>query len=354
MSRRGCARQLMTIHIGLIGGGNITDTHARAARAIPAVDIAAIYGTNTDKVRHLCQEHGGTPYADFEAFLAHRPMDLVAIGSPSGLHASHGIAAARRGLHVLVEKPIDIVTEQADALIAETEKAGVKLGVFFQDRFNPDICRLKRLVDSGVLGTPILADARVKWYRPPEYYAKSRWRGTWALDGGGALINQGVHTVDLLLWLFGNVVRVQARMATALHAIEAEDTLLALLEFSNGALGVLQTATSTYPGYPRRLELTGSRGTVILEQDKLVAAHLQNPHPDLLGSGNGDQNESASSPVISDARGHQAVLEDFIRAIKKNLRPACDGREARRSLALVEAIYAACRTGERTPVSWPS
>src|SRR5437879_7768130 len=215
MSRRGCARQIMTIHIGLIGGGNITDTHARAARAIPAVDIAAIYGTNTDKVRHLCQEHGGTPYADFEAFLAHCPMDLVAIGSPSGLHASHGIAAARRALHVLVEKPIDIVTERADALIAETEKAGVKLGVFFQDRFKPDICHLKRLVDSGVLGAPILADARVKWYRPPEYYAKSRWRGTWALDGGGALINQGVHTVDLLLWLFGNVVRVQARMVTA-------------------------------------------------------------------------------------------------------------------------------------------
>src|SRR3989441_10890115 len=245
MSRRGCARQLMTIHIGLIGGGNITDTHARAARAIPAVDIAAIYGTNTDKVRPLCQEHGGTPYADFEAFLAHRPMDLVAIGSPSGLHASHGIAAARRGLHVLVEKPIDIVTERADALIAETEKAGVKLGVFFQDRFKPDICRLQRLVDSGVLGTPILADARVKWYRPPEYYSGSRWRGTWALDGGGALINQGVHTLDLLLWLLGDVERVYAKTITALHQIETEDTVVATLEFASGVIGTLEAGTST-------------------------------------------------------------------------------------------------------------
>lgn len=340
----------MTIRIGLIGGGNITDTHARAARAIPGVEIVAIYGTNVDKVRRLCHEHGGTPCSDFEAFLEHRPMDLVAIGSPSGLHATHGIAAARRGLHVLVEKPIDITTERADALIAETEKSGVKLGVFFQDRFKPDICRLKRLIDSGALGTPILADARVKWYRPPEYYAQSRWRGTLALDGGGALINQGVHTVDLLLWLFGDVVAVQARMATALHAIEAEDTLVALLEFANGALGVLQAATSAYPGYPRRLELTGTEGTLILEQDRLIGAHLRNSHPDLPGSGNSDQDERASSPVVSDARGHQAVLEDFIRAMGNNSRPACDGREARRSLALVEAIYAACRKGQRVPV----
>ncbi len=341
----------MTIHIGLIGGGNITDTHARAARAIPGVEVAAIYGANREKVDRLCREYGGVPYADLEAFLAHRPMDLVAIGSPSGLHATHGMAAARRGLHVLVEKPIDITIERADALIAETEKSGVKLGVFFQDRFKPDICRLKRLVDSGALGKPILADARVKWYRPPEYYAESSWRGTRALDGGGALINQGVHTVDLLLWLFGDVVRLQAQAARALHAIEAEDTLVALLEFANGALGVIQTATSAYPGYPRRLELTGSEGTVIVEHDRLVAADLRSRPPDLVWSGNADQNESASSPVVSDARGHQAVLEDFIRAIENNSRPACDGHAARRSLALVEAIYAACRTRESVPVS---
>jgi UDP-N-acetyl-2-amino-2-deoxyglucuronate dehydrogenase len=341
----------MTIHIGLIGGGNITDTHARAARGIPGVEVAAIYGTNREKVDRLCLEYGGVPYADLEAFLAHGPMELVAIGSPSGLHAAHGIAAARRGLHVLVEKPIDITTERADRLIEETEKAGVKLGVFFQDRFKPGICGLKRLVDSGVLGRPILADARVKWYRPPEYYARSRWRGTLALDGGGALINQGVHTVDLLVWLLGDVAHVQARMATALHAIEAEDTLVALLGFANGALGVLETATSIYPGYPRRLELTGSQGTLILEQDRLVGAHLRTPHVDLAGMENEGPSESASSPVVADARGHQAVLEDFIRAIRNSSRPACDGREARRSLALVEAIYRACCTGDRVPVN---
>ena len=337
----------MTTYIGLIGGGNITETHARAARALPGVEIVAIHGTNAEKVARLCREYGGKPYADLAQFLAHRPMDLVTIGSPSGLHAAQGIAAARCGLHVLTEKPIDITTERADALIAEADKAGVKLGVFFQDRCKPDILRVKKAVDSGVLGRPILADARVKWFRPPEYYAKSQWRGTWSLDGGGALINQAVHTVDLMLWLFGEVVSVQAASKTSLHAIEAEDTLVALLEFASGALGVLQATTSAYPGYPRQLELTGSEGTLIIAQDRLFAADLRNPPADLRCGGKADENPSASSPVVSDVRGHQSVLEDFLQSIQANTTPRCDGREGRRSLALVEAIYKACRTGER-------
>src|SRR6202795_2892979 len=337
----------MTTHIGLIGGGNISETHARAARGIPDVEIAAVFGTNAEKVDRLCREYGGKPYGDYAEFLAHRPMDLVAMGSPSGLHAEQGIAAARHGLHVLTEKPIDITVERADVLIAETRKAGVQLGVFFQDRCKPDILSVKNAVDAGVLGKPILADARVKWYRPPEYYANSRWRGTWDLDGGGALINQAIHTLDLMLWIFGAVKAVQATCRTTLHAIEAEDTLIAMLEFANGALGVLQAATSAFPGYPRRLELTGSEGTLIIEQDRLLAADLKGPFPDLLKSSEAEKNPSSFSPVVSDARGHQAVLEDFLRAIRTNTKPRCDGQEGRRSLALVQTIYEACRTGKR-------
>ncbi len=340
----------MTTHVGLIGGGNITETHARAARAIPGVEIAAIYGTNAERAARLCKENGGTPFVDLEKFLAHRPMDFVVIGSPSGLHAEQGIAAARCGLHVLTEKPIDITTERADALISECEKAGVKLGVIFQDRSKPGIHRLKTFLESGSLGKPIMIDARVKWYRPPEYYGNSRWRGTLALDGGGPLINQGVHTVDLILWLLGDVVSVQAQMKTALHAIESEDTLVALLEFRSGALGTLIAATSAYPGSPRRVEITGSEGTVILEHDRVIRADLRTPHPEIAGSEPGDQNQSATSAVVSDIRGHQAILEDFLRAIKTNSRPSCDGKEGRRSLALVEAIYASARSGDRVPV----
>jgi len=201
----------VNISIGLIGGGNISDTHARAVRAVPGASVAAIYGTNIVKVRRLADEYGGQAYAELAAFLAHRPMDMVIIGSPSGVHAGHGIAAVQRGLHVLVEKPIDINTSRASALIEEAQTAGVKLGVIFQDRLKPGIQQLKELVNRGTLGSPILADARVKWYRPPEYYSNSPWRGTHALDGGAALINQGIHTVDLLLWLLGDVRRVQAR-----------------------------------------------------------------------------------------------------------------------------------------------
>jgi UDP-N-acetyl-2-amino-2-deoxyglucuronate dehydrogenase len=340
----------MATHIGLIGGGNITDTHARAARAIAGVEIAAIYGTNASKVNGLCREHGGTPYLDFAAFLAHRPMDLVAIGSPSGLHAAQGIAAAQRGLHVLTEKPIDISTRRADDLIQATDRAGVKLGVLFQDRVKPGIRELRDWIRARVLGRPLLADAKVKWYRPPEYYSGSRWRGTITLDGGGAVINQAVHTLDLLLWLLGDVVRVQARTATALHAIEVEDTAIAVLEFGSGALGVIQATTAAYPGYARRIEITGTEGTVILEQDRILAANLRHPHS-IPRAAAADENQSASSAVVSDVRGHQALFEDFLRAVEQDTTPICDGREGRRSIALVEAIYRAAREGGAESVS---
>nr|HEV7954261.1 Gfo/Idh/MocA family oxidoreductase [Candidatus Acidoferrales bacterium] len=340
----------MPTYIGLIGGGNITDTHARAALAIPGVEISAIYGTHPEKTAKLCANYGGSPFADIEKFMAHRPMDLVIIGSPSGLHAEHGIKAARHGLHVLTEKPIDISTARADALVAECEKSKVKLGVLFQDRTKPDVHRLKKFLAEGALGKLILADAQVKWHRSPEYYGNSSWRGKLALDGG-ALLNQGVHTVDLLLWLMGDVVSVQAQMATSLHNIEAEDTITALLEFANGAIGTLIATTSAYPGYPRRIELTGSEGTVILEHDKIIRADLKTPRPELLNKNeSADQNQSATSATVSDTRGHQALIEDFLRAIKTNSRPLCDGIEARRSVALIEAIYEAARSGERTSV----
>ncbi len=340
----------MTIRIGLIGGGNITETHARAARAIPNVEIAAIFGANAEKVARLCKEHGGKPYQDLETFLAHRPMNAVILGSPSGLHAAQGIAAAKRGLHVLTEKPIDTTTHSADTLIEAAKQANVKLAVIFQDRLKPDIQKLKQWMDADVLGKPLLVDARVKWYRPPEYYAASKWRGTIALDGGGALINQGIHTVDLLVWLLGDVARVQARTATLLHRIEAEDTAIAALEFASGALGTLHATTAAYPGYPRRVEITGTQGSVVLEHDRIIAADLRNPPPNLKSNSFGDANLSASSAAVTDFRGHQAVIEDFLQAIARDSAPVCDGAEGRRSLALVEAIYRAARQEQRVDV----
>lgn len=334
------------IRLGIVGGGNISNTHARAAREIEGIEIAAIYGRNREKSAQLGQLYGAMVYEDFETFLDHKPMDMVAIGSPSGLHAEQGIAAARHGLHVLVEKPIDIKTERANALIAECERANVKLGVFFQDRTAPDLRKLSELINAGRLGKPINVSASVKWYRPPEYYSQSRWRGTIALDGGGALINQGVHTVDLLLWLMGDVAKVYARAITALQKIEVEDTVAALLEFTNGAIGTLEAATSIYPGYPRRLELTGSEGTIIVEDDHIISADLREPLADRHESEPRSFSLRNTSPVVSDVSGHRRILEDFVRAIETDGTPLCDGHEALRSLNLVRAIYESSRTGQ--------
>ena len=334
----------MRFHVGLVGGGNITETHARAVQAIPEAELVAVYGVNSNKVARIAEQFGGKAYSDYQEFLAHRPMEVVAIGSPSGLHADHGIAAARRGIHVLTEKPLEINSSRADAFIAEAGRAGVKLGVMFQDRVKPGIQQLRRLIDSGSVGKILYADARVKWYRPPEYYSGSQWRGTLALDGGGALINQAVHTVDLLLYLLGDVMRVQARTGTRFHRIEAEDTALAILEFHSGVLGTLQATTAAYPGYPRRVEITGSEGTVILEHDRIIAADLRNPPSKFVLGSESDRNLSASSATVSDFRGHQALFEDFFHAIEYNSEPVCSGREGRRSVALMDAIYRAANS----------
>ena len=337
-------------HIGIIGGGGISQTHAQAAQEIDGVEISACYGDNFEKTARLAELHGATVYRDLASFLKHRPMDIVIIGSPSALHAEQGIAAARQGLHVLTEKPIDVTTTRADALIRECEQAGVKLGVCFQDRVSTDIVRLKQLIDQGRMGKPIICSGYVKWYRPPEYYSNSRWRGTRALDGG-ALMNQGVHTIDLLLWLMGDVERVYARTVTALHQIEVEDTTVATLEFRNGAVGTIEAGTSIYPGYQRRIEVSGSEGTIVLEHDRIVRADLRSPDPTLVNSNEGNTNASASSPIVSDVKGHRRLIEDFVRTIDEDRQPVCDGREARRSVALIEAIYESSRKGLPVSVS---
>lgn len=291
-----------------------------------------------ERAEQLAGAHGAAAYDALDRFLDREALDIVAVGTPSGLHAEHATAAARRGIHVLVEKPIDVTTARADALIATARAAGVTLGVIFQDRVKPAVRDLKSRVTSGALGRLLLVRAQVPWWRPPEYYRDSTWRGTWALDGGGALINQAIHTVDLLLWLCGPVTRVFGRTATRFHQIDVEDTAVAVLEFASGAIGTLEAATCAYPGRARRLEITGSRATSILDGDRLVA----------VGGATdaGHMPQNAASPAVSDVTAHRDVFIDFIHACQTGAAPCCDGRDARRSLALVEAIYQSSRNGE--------
>lgn len=331
------------MRVGIVGGGNISDTHARAAASIPGVEVVAVHGANHERTARLAAAHGAVACDDYDRFLE-RPLDLVIIGSPSGRHSEQGIAAARHGLHVLVEKPIDISTERADALIAAADAARVKLGVIFQDRLHPAVAEIKSLVDAGALGAPVMISGRVKWFRPPEYYAQSHWRGTFALDGGGALINQAIHTVDLVQWLFGPVARVFGTTATRVHEIEVEDTAAAVINFASGAIGTLEAATSVFPGYERRLEVTGTEGTLVLTHDRLERVDLRSGSRTVSAAA-GDQNASASSPVVADVSAHRRVIENFIRAIETGGRPVCDGREGRKSVELVQAVYQSARTG---------
>jgi UDP-N-acetyl-2-amino-2-deoxyglucuronate dehydrogenase len=331
------------MRVGFTGGGNITDTHIRAVQGVPGLQAVGVCGPNATKVGELATRDGLIAAPSLASLLDQTPLDLVCIGSPSGVHADEIALAASRGCHVLCEKPVDITLERVDAAIEAVEQAGVSLGVFFQDRCTPALREAHAAIAEGRLGQVLLVDARVKWYRGPEYYRNAAWRGTPSLDGGGALMNQGIHTVDLVLYLLGDVTEVHARAATLLHEIAVEDTLIASMAFASGAIGTLQATTAAYPGYPRRVEITGTEGTLIIEHDRIAAWDLKSGHVD--GTTLTSATRSASTAVVADATPHRRVVEDFVAALAERRRPACDGREGRRSIALAEALYASARTG---------
>ncbi len=294
-----------------------------------------MYGPTIHRAQILAAASGAPAYDQLDAFFDSQPIDMVAIGTPSGLHGAHGAAAARRGIHVLVEKPLEITLARADALIGVADRTGVTLGVIFQDRVKPEIRDLKARLDAGEVGALRLVRAQVPWWRPPAYYRDSRWRGTWALDGGGALMNQAIHTVDLVVWLCGPVARVYGKTATQCHDIEVEDTAVAVLEFASGALGTLEATTCAFPGRPRRIEISGPLGTLVLEGDRLERG----------GQGQAPAPQNASSPVVADVSAHRDVFLDFMHAMRTGSPPCCVGRDARRSVAVIEAIYESSRRG---------
>jgi UDP-N-acetyl-2-amino-2-deoxyglucuronate dehydrogenase len=340
------ASRMPTTNVGLIGAGNISSTHARALAAIAGVKLAAVCAPRLDRAQALADSVGARAYDALDRFFDAQPLEMVVVGTPSGLHGEHAAAAIGRGIHVLVEKPLEITVARVDALIAAADRAGVTLGVVFQDRVKPDVQALKTIVESGALGPLSVVHAQVPWWRPPEYYRDSQWRGTAALDGGGVLMNQAIHTVDLLVWLCGPVTRVAGRTATRFHDIAVEDTAVAVLEFANGALATLDATTCAYPGRPRRLEISGAKGTAILDGDRLVA-------PDGAPPGSDPPPQNVASPVVSDVSAHRDLFVDFIRAVRDRTAPCCDGREARRSVEVIEAIYQSSRQGRPIDIGSP-
>jgi len=331
------------VGIGILGCGNVAAIHAEAIRHVPGLRLAAVCSRSSASARSLGERFDVAWHTDFEQFLADPSLQAVSICTPSGTHSELGCAAARHGKHVLVEKPIDVSLAAADSLIRACEHAGVCLGVSLQSRFLDAPRTLKGAIDAGRLGTPVAASAYIKWYRSPDYYRSASWRGTLALDGGGALINQAIHTVDLLRWMMGPVENLSALSARRFHSqIEGEDALVAALRFRNGALGVIEAGTSMFPGFKRRLEITGTEGTAILDGDNITTWALRD------GSGNPappsrDVADGSSNPMAIDFEGHRRVTEDFAAAIREGRNPLVDGYQGRQSLELVLTAYESAR-----------
>ncbi|HYK31661.1 MAG TPA: Gfo/Idh/MocA family oxidoreductase [Streptosporangiaceae bacterium] len=336
---------------GIIGAGVIATTHAEAITRVPGARLAAVTDTSLESAKRLAELSGCAAEPDIDALLARDDVDIVAVCVPSGLHAEVGVAAAAAGKHLIVEKPIDVTLEAADRLIGAARATGVKLTVISQHRFDPGIVELRRLIDDGALGTLLLGEASTKWYRSQAYYDSGTWRGTWALDGG-SLMNQGVHYVDLLLACMGPVAEVTAITATQTHQIEVEDVALALLRFRSGAVGTIVSSTSVYPGLAQRLEISGTQGTVVIEDGEIISRGLAGEPADGQTADRqpDGQPTGASTPDIGIAS-HVAQIAEFVDAIEHDREPSPTAQDGRAAMEVVLAVYESAR--ERRTVKIP-
>lgn len=324
---------------GIIGIGNVSSIHARCIQQISNCQLIAICSRSEQKAKKAGEEYGVLYCTDFMDLIKRDDIDVVSICTPSGMHVEPALAAARAGKHVIVEKPIEITLERTDLIINACQQANVKFAVIFQHRFDEAAQKLKQAVRQGQLGKLILGDAYVKWHRTQEYYDQAGWRGTLQWDGGGALINQSIHTIDLLQWIMGPVKSVYGRIGTFTHCIEGEDLGLALLTFENGAMGIIEGATCTYPGFPERLEIHGEKGSVILEGGKIKSWDIQGENGLKEAFEASLQKSGAADPMAIGIAGHLAQYLDFINAIRENREPLVNGIEGGKALEIVLAIY---------------
>jgi predicted dehydrogenase len=341
----------MAFGFGIVGCGVISQFHAKAIAELRGAKLVACSDTRAESADRFAAAHGCKSYHSLDDMLADNDVAVVTVATPSGLHMVPAVAAAQAGKHVIVEKPLEVTLKKCDRIIRACEKNGVQLATVFPSRFHDSSVKLKKAIEAGRFGRLTVGDAYVKWFRTQQYYDSGAWRGTWALDGGGALMNQAIHSVDLLTWLMGPVKEVCAQTALLAHErIEVEDTAVATLRFANGALGVIEATTAAYPGYLKRIEIHGSEGSAVLEEEDLKAWDFAKPAKEdkaILAemktrkSGGG----GASDPAAIGHHGHTRELADLLEAIRKNCTPAIDGHEGRRSVEIVQAIYKSAESG---------
>jgi UDP-N-acetyl-2-amino-2-deoxyglucuronate dehydrogenase len=349
----------MSYGFGIVGLGLIADFHAKAIQAISGgrSSLVACCSRSAKKAQEFEKKYGCTGYTDIDKFLAHPGLDIVSLCTPSGAHLEHSLAAAKAGKHVIAEKPLEITPERCDKIIAACESAKVSLAGIFQSRFSEVAGIVKKAVDQGRFGTLVLGDAYVKWFRSQEYYDDGGWHGTQSLDGGGALINQAIHAIDLLQWFMGPVESVQAFTGTIGHKrIEVEDNAVAALRFRNGAFGVIVGSTSVYPGFLKRIEISGTKGSVILEEETLKAWDFAEGLPEdkeireKFGAG-AETGGGAADPAAISFEGHRRQFEEFITALEQGRSPLVDGREAKKAVEIIQAIYTSAKKGKPVRLS---
>ncbi len=337
------------IGFGIIGAGNIAEHHAKAMKDVENARLIGFYDT-TDAAKLRAKQFGCRAYSSFKEFLDDPEIDAVTIATPSGVHGAVAIPAARAGKHILCEKPLEITLDKIDAMIKACDENHVLLSSVFQSRFSTPVQLVHDAMRSGRFGRMVLASGQMRWYRQPSYYTSSTWRGTWKMDGGGALMNQAIHMIDLLLYINGAPEEAFAFSGTLTHSIEVEDNLCASVKYRNGSFGTIEVSTSCAPGFPRRVEFSGSTGTVAFEEDKITRWEFATPLPEdddirreLFGQADA---QGGSSPMNITTYGHSCQIRDLANAILTGKELVLDGREGRRAVELICGIYESARTGK--------
>ena len=375
------------IRIAIVGCGTIAPTHADAIASAPEIGarVTACSDIEPEKSKAFAAKYGLRAMS-WQEILADPDIDALSICTPSGLHAELGVPALKAGKHVIIEKPLDITPAACDRLIAAQASTGKVLACVSQHRFDPATVFVRDAIDRGDLGAIALAEARVTWYRTQEYYDSGDWRGTWALDGGGCLMNQGVHTVDLLIWLCGKPTSVYAQVRTLAHErIEVEDCVAATVTFESGAIATITASTAAYPGFPVRLAIHGSNGSAIMEGDalqtyaimgeKAIHGHPAALHAVGIATG-GTRSMGTASTAIPEATepasgideatddefpgapakwgdSHRAQIADFVRCCRTGGTPLVDGVQGKAAVELILAVYESARTGQVVTLTSP-
>ena len=347
------------VKFGIIGTGAIAAMHAEALKDAKNAELVAVFDQVTERAKAFAEKFNVRAIDNFEEFLNDKDIEAVTIATPTGVHGKVAVPAALAGKHLLCEKPLDTTIEKVDEIIAACDKTGVLMMSVFQSRFVKNVGLIKQAIDAGRFGKIVLVSCQCKWFRTQEYYDSATWRGTWALDGGGALMNQSIHTIDLLQYLNGDVEEVSAATATLSHTgIVVEDNAVAILKYKNGALGTIEGSTSCQPGFPRRIEVSGSKGSIVLEDNKIVRWQFVDEEAgdeDIRkngGIGEVISGGGAGDPMAISSNGHRVQIEALSEAIlagKKKI--DLDGREGRRAVALICSIYKSAQTGKPVKVN---